>query len=286
MTTGALALIVISAFMHATWNYLAKRAESGFSFVWLYMLVSTIVYAPVVAGMFLLTNIHLGWLEMGFILASSLIHLAYSLTLQKGYKVGDFSLVYPVARGIGPVIVAIAAVFIYDEKIAPLGVIGIILIVTSVFAITGGFRGLRKANKLAPLLYGLATGAIISIYTLLDKGAVSIFIIPPLILNYGSILWQLVYLTPKAARNWTAIKKDWRQYKIEAIGVGILNPLAYILILTAMTLAPVSHVAPVREVSILIGTFIGTKLLKEGFGIRRFIAAGVMLAGIILVAVS
>ncbi|GAA0610473.1 DMT family transporter [Virgibacillus siamensis] len=286
MSVGALLLIIISAFMHATWNYLAKRSNSGYAFVWLYMLVSTIVYAPLVVGMFIFSKIHIGWVEMGFILGSALIHLAYSLTLQKGYRIGDFSLVYPIARGTGPVIVAIAAVFIFDEKITATGITGIFLIVSSIFMITGGLQRLRKSNRIVPLIYGLVIGVIISGYTLFDKGAVAVFLIPPLLLSYGSILWQLVFLTPKAIRNWTKIKYDWLKYRKEAIGVGILNPLAYILVLTAMTFSPVSHVAPVREISILIGTFMGTKLLAEGFGLQRVIAAGVMLVGVILVALT
>lgn len=286
MSLAALFLIIISAFMHATWNYLAKRSDSGFAFVWLYMLVSMIVYAPFVVCMFFITEIHIGWIEMGFIVGSALIHLAYSLTLQKGYKIGDFSLVYPVARGTGPMIVAIAAVFIYDEKLTISGIIGISLIVGSVFVITGGLHGLRKTNGFVPLIYGLVIGVIISGYTLLDKGAVGVFLISPLLLNYGAIVWQLIFLTPKAMRNWSNVKYDWLHHRKEAIGVGILNPLAYMLVLTAMTFTPVSYVAPVREVSILIGTIMGAKLLSEGFGIRRIAAASAMVVGIIMVALS
>lgn len=88
-------------------NYLAKRSEGGFAFMWLYMIISTIAYAPLIAGMFILTEIHIGWLEVGFIAGSAVIHLAYSLLLQKGYKIGDFSLVYPVCRGTGPLLVSL-----------------------------------------------------------------------------------------------------------------------------------------------------------------------------------
>ncbi|MDY0395088.1 hypothetical protein RWE15_12490 [Virgibacillus halophilus] len=111
MSALALSLIVMSAFMHATWNYLAKRSAGGFAFVWLYMSVSTVIFAPFVIGLFFLQSISFGWMELAFIAGSALIHVVYALMLQKGYKIGDFSLVYPVARGIGPAIVAISAVF-------------------------------------------------------------------------------------------------------------------------------------------------------------------------------
>ena len=286
MSILALGLIVISAFMHATWNYLAKQSKSGFSFVWLYTLIGTIVYIPAVAVVLKVQDVSFGWMEAAFILGSALIHIAYALTLQKGYKIGDFSLVYPVARGTGPMIVAIAAVFIYDEHLTTLGTIGVVFIIGSIFVITGGFQAIRDAKTLVPLLYGLLIGLFISGYTLLDKGAVSVMLISPIILNYGSNLMQLIILGPIAKRRWGDIRHDWKYHRKEAIGVGILSPLAYILVLTAMSFTQVSHVAPVREISILIGTMIGTRILKEGFGTRRIIAASTMVIGVIAVALS
>ncbi|WP_188456926.1 EamA family transporter [Virgibacillus oceani] len=286
MSLLALSLIILSAFMHATWNYLAKRSLGGYPFVWLYLAVSTIIYAPFVIGMFIFSSVHIGWVEVWFIAGSAIIHLMYSLTLQKGYKIGDFSLVYPVARGTGPMIVAILAVYIFDESLSITGVIGILLIIGSVFTISGGIQAIRNTSTLLPLVYGIIIGVIISSYTLFDKAAVGVLLIPPLLLNYGTFLGQLLFLTPKVLRNWDAVKDDWINHRNKAIGVGILNPLAYILVLSAMTFTPVSYVAPVREVSILIGTIIGTKLLAEGFGTRRIIAAGTMIAGIIIVTLS
>lgn len=286
MSLLAFGLIFISACMHATWNYLAKRSKGGTAFVWLYMVVSAIIYAPFVVVVLLYQEFSIGWPEIGMILGSAAIHLAYSLTLQKGYKVGDFSLIYPIARGTGPMLVAISAVFIFDERLTPLGMIGIALIVTSVFIITGGLHIFRRGASLLPLSYGLLVGVIISGYTLLDKGAVGLFLIPPLLLNYGSIIGQLFVLTPFVSRNWKEVRFEWKQHRKEAIGVGVLNPLAYILILTAMVFTPVSHVAPVRELSILFGAIMGTVLLSEGFGKRRIIAAGIMVVGIVAVALS
>lgn len=286
MSLLAFVLIIISAFMHATWNYLAKRSEGSFTFVWLYMVVSLIVYAPFVVLIVIFQGITIGWLEIGLIAGSAIIHLAYALTLQKGYTVGDLSLIYPVARGTGPMLVAIIAVFIYDEQLNVVGIIGISLIILSVFILTGGLNVLKQSTSILPLAYGLLVGIMIAAYTLLDKGAVSVFLISPLLLNYGSIIGQLILLSPFAKKHWKMVKADWKNHRKEAIGIGVLNPLAYILILTTMIFTPVSHVAPVREVSILIGTVMGMRLLSEGFGKRRIIAAGIMLVGIVAVALS
>ncbi|MFD2210413.1 EamA family transporter [Virgibacillus halophilus] len=286
MSALALSLIVMSAFMHATWNYLAKRSAGGFAFVWLYMSVSTVIFAPFVIGLFFLQSISFGWMELAFIAGSALIHVVYALMLQKGYKIGDFSLVYPVARGIGPAIVAISAVFLFHETLSLISIIGIILIIGSIFVISGGLQAIRGADTLFPLLYGLMIGCLIAAYTLLDKAAVGFALMPPLLLNYGTIVGQVLMLTPKALRNVDQVKSDWKEHRKEAIGIGILNPLAYILVLTAMTFTQVSHVAPVRELSILIGTVMGAKMLSEGLGYRRIVAAATMVLGIIVITLS
>lgn len=286
MSLLAFSLIFLSACMHATWNYLAKKSDSGSTFVWLYLTVSTIVYAPVIIIFSFFQHFNIGWTEVLFIIGSAILHLVYSVTLQKGYKVGDLSVIYPIARGTGPLLVAIFAIFLFDEQLNWIGVVGVALIVMSVFILCGGLQVIKKANSLLPIGYGLLIGIMIAGYTLLDKGAVSIVFVSPLLLNYASILGQFLLLSPVAKKQWSQVKSDWQQHRKEAIGVGILNPLAYILILTTMMFTQVSHVAPVREVSILIGAIMGTYLLREGFGIRRVIASGMMIIGIIALTFS
>lgn len=282
----AFILVVLSAFMHAIWNYLAKQSQGGSIFVWLYMAVSTVVYFPFAAGYFFLYEVHMGWVELGFILGSAVIHLVYALTLQRGYKVGDLSVIYPLARGSAPLLIAVAAFLIYDERLSFPGIMGIALIVASVFILTGDVRNFKRTNGVKPIAYGLMIGIFIAGYTLWDKGAVSTFFIPPLLLNYGTFLGQFLFLTPFAWKNRGKIKEEWEMNRMKAAGVGILNPLAYILVLTTMKFAPVSYVAPVREISILIGTVMGAKMLTENAGIRRYIAAVIMVIGVMSIAFS
>lgn len=285
MSFFALILILLSAVMHATWNYFLKRVGGGITFIWLFTLMGSIIYAPFALGLIIYSKPHIGWMEILFIVGTAAIHLLYSFLLQKGYKIGDFSLVYPIARGTGPMLAALAAIFIYQEKLTFIELLGVFLIVGSIFFLTGGLKALKQSSSL-PMMYGLAVGVTIAGYTLLDKGAVSIVLIAPLLLNYFSNLGQLIVLTPVAVRGWDQVRFDWAYHKKEAIGIGILSSLAYILVLTTMVFTPVSHVAPVREVSILIGTLMGTRLLAEGFGLRRMMAAGAMVIGIIAVALS
>ncbi|WP_327882409.1 EamA family transporter [Aneurinibacillus migulanus] len=126
-------------------------------------------------------------------------------------------------------------------------------------------------------------GMIIAGYTLWDKYVVSYLFIAPLLLDYLTTLGRLIMLTPVAFRSWTDICDEWKTHRREAIGVGVLNSLAYILVLSAMVLAPISYVAPIRELSILIGTIFGIYFLKEGYGWQRIIAASTIVVGVAVI---
>ncbi|MGN9866483.1 hypothetical protein [Bacillus swezeyi] len=87
----------------------------------------------------------------------------------------------------------------------------------------------------------------IAAYTILDKAAVSRFLIPPLLLDYCNTLGRLIILTPFALKSWSEVRFEWKHHRMEAAGVGIFNSLAYILALSVMVFAPVRYVAPVQH---------------------------------------
>ncbi|MCY8836665.1 DMT family transporter [Bacillus atrophaeus] len=286
MTTMGLCILLLSAFIHATWNYLSKKANGGVPFIWLFTAIATVFYTPLAIGIILYQRPHIGLIQIVFIIASIIAHLGFFLVLQKGYKIGDLSFVYPIARGTGPLITCILAVVIFNEKPTVFTFIGTFLILISILFFTGGIDKLKQTNSLAPVLYSLAVGVIIAGYTLLDKGAVSNFLIPPLLLDFCNTVGRLIILTPFAVKNWGEVTFEWKHHRREAAGVGVFNSLAYILALSVMVFAPVSHVAPIREISILIGTIMGSVLLSEGFGKLRVIAATFMVLGVISVAIG
>ncbi|ASB90672.1 DMT family transporter [Bacillus sonorensis] len=284
MNTAAFCVLLLSAFIHASWNYLSKKAGGGIAFIWLFTAIAAVFYCPLAIGVILYEKPDIGLWEIILIIASILVHLGCFLVLQKGYKIGDLSLVYPIARGTGPLLTCILAVIIFHEKLTLFTFIGILLIMASILFFTGGMKKLKEEGALIPILYGLAVGAIIAAYTILDKAAVSHFLIPPLLLDYCNTIGRLIILTPFAVKNWNDVRAEWNNHRLEAAGVGIFNSLAYILALGVMVFAPVSHVAPIREISILIGTIMGSVLLSEGFGRVRVIAAFLMVLGVISVA--
>ncbi|MDQ6832773.1 MAG: DMT family transporter [Chloroflexota bacterium] len=287
MTVLALSLVLSSAVLHATWNLFAKRAGGGAAFVWLFNALSALIYAPFALGAFLVQRPHIGPVEIAFMAGSTVLHTVYFLTLQRGYRVGDLSLVYPIARGTGPALSTTAAILIFGERPTPVAIGGALLIAVSVFALTGGGRrSSDPARRRTAVIYGLITGVLIASYTLWDKRAVSALLIPPLLFDWTNALGRTVLLTPHALRHWETIRVEWRDHRRAVFVVAIFSPLAYILVLTALVFTPVSYIAPAREISILIGTIMGARLLSEGDSRRRMIAAGGMVLGVIALAVG
>ncbi|MEH2232815.1 MAG: DMT family transporter [Nostoc sp.] len=286
MTSFAIVLVIVAAFIHATWNFLAKRAGGGTAFVWLFATLSAIIYAPITIALIVIQRPHIGFPEFLFILGSAILHLMYFLLLQRGYNTGDLSLVYPLARGTGPMLSTVSAIVFFGERPTPIALGGAILIAICVFVLSGDIRKLQKMGTGSTVIYGLLTGTIIAAYTLWDKRAVSTLLIPPLLLDYCSTLGRVALLAPFALRSWDKVCTEWSTHRLEAIGVAFLNPLSYILVLTALVFTPVSYIAPSREISVLIGAFMGTHLLRESDAPRRLFAAAGMMLGMIAIAID
>lgn len=286
MTGAVLGLILAAAFMHATWNYLAKRAGGGAAFVWLCAMLSTVGYTPLALAVVVWQQPTIGPIQLVFILLSAGLHIIYFVVLQRGYRSGDLSVVYPLARGTGPLLATVAAIIFFGERPTPLAISGALLVAIGVFMVTGGLTTFPSIHRGEGIAYGVLTGAIIAAYTIADKQSVSLLLIPPLLLDYGTTLGRVILLAPLAYRQRAEVRREWQQHRWEVLGVAALTPLAYILVLTALVSTPVSYVAPAREISILIGVMMGSRLLGEGGAHRRMLAAGIMLAGIAALALG
>lgn len=288
MTAAALALVLGSALIHATWNLLAKRARGGVAFLWLLTAGTAAIYAPV-AGLYayLSRPALTGWHALAA-LVSSAIHVCYFLCLQRGYRVGDLSLVYPLARGSGPAIATVLAVALLGERPSAAALCGAALVVLSVAVLTGWRRQGSPGGGRAAVLYGLGTGVFIGAYTVWDGWAVRALGAPPVLYLYLGEVGRLALLAPFVLARLEAGEpaRTWRQSRWEALGVAALSPLAYLLVLTAMSFTPVSLIAPAREVSILVGAALGALLLREGFAGRRLAGAAGMVAGVVLLALG
>jgi drug/metabolite transporter (DMT)-like permease len=303
VSATAVALILVAALAHATWNLFSKQASAAgaSSFVWLMSLAATGLYAPVVAVSVLLSPPRLTLLDWVFMAGTGLLQVGYFLFLQAGYRLGDLSLVYPLGRGSGALLAALAGITVLGERPGPAGITGIVLVVLGVLVLgaPGGDspappRPGTPARPGAPvrprlsraIVFALVTGTFIASYTLWDKYAVSTLKVPPLIQGYASLPVMALVLAPSALRHRSRTMRVWRRYRRQVSGAAVLSPLAYILVLIAMSFTAVSAVAPAREVSVLAGVLLGRRLLGEGGLARRLTAAAAVAAGIICIAVG
>lgn len=290
MTAFALGLILIAAVCHASWNLVAKRVGGGPAFAWLFTAVSSVLYAPLGIAALVIVRPHFTVEVWLFIAGNGLAHVAYLLALLRGYRIGDLSIVYPVARGTGPLLASLAAIAVLGERPAPVALCGIALIGVGVFSLAGG-EGSAGASADARrsregVAWGLLTGVVIATYTVWDKHAVDALAVPALFYDWAGGLVRTVGLLPIATRRTGEVRAAWRDHRREAVTIAILAPLAYILVLTALVSTPVSYVAPAREVSILIGAMLGARLLGEGDLRRRIPAAVAIVTGVVALVVG
>jgi uncharacterized membrane protein len=286
MSYAPIALVVLAAFIHASWNLLSKRAAAaGPTFVFAYNLVACIAYAPWV--IWLIARGALTWSLpiAGCILLSALVHLAYSLCLQRGYQVADLSVVYPVARGTGPTLSSLGAFLLLGEAPSFRGLLGLAAVVIGIGLIStqGNLAAFRKPGGQAGVRWGAATGLLISIYTVVDAYGVKRLSIHPVVLDWLSNLLRFILLAPVVLRDLDRARALMQGRWLLAIGVGLLSPLSYILVLAALDMgAPLSVVAPTREMSMMIGALFGMLVLRETVGVWRLAGCLVLAAGVVL----
>lgn len=278
MSLWALALILAAATIHATWNLLNKRASGHPTFTWLVALLSALMYAPAAITIIEVWQIEITRVTAGMVAGSAVLHTAYFVLLNQGYRVGDLSLVYPLARGTGPLLSSMAAIWLLGERPSRVALCGLLLMIAGIVILTAKISQLRQTEA---VFYAVVTGLFIAAYTIWDKQAVSRFAMVPLLLDWGANVGRAVLLTPFALKYPDETISEWCEHKYEALGCAVLIPLAYILVLTAMQFTPVSYVAPAREISVLIGTAMGTRLLGEADALRRLAGAAAMVLGIV-----
>ena len=313
MSAAALMLIFVAALAHASWNLLSKQASAagGAVFIWLVAVVATVAYAPVVAGAVLLAHPHLTAMNWVFMAGTGALQAGYFLFLQSGYRIGDLSLVYPVGRGTGALLASLAGILVLGERPGPVAIAGIVAIIAGIVLIglparPGSLPPSAPPSPAPPspappspapqspapqsrrraIAFALATGAFIASYTLWDKYAVTTLRTPAIAQGYAAFPVMVAVLAPYARRSRERVSQVWQPFRLQVIGAAILSPLAYMLVLVALSFTAVSAIAPAREVSVLFGVLLGRRLLGEGGLPRKLAAAAAIVAGIVAVAVG
>ena len=293
MSLTALGLIVLAGLIHAGWNIAGKKVGADARFACFNAFLMMLVWAPL--GWWVGRDVVPGWgrVEWLLVLASGVLHVFYYVILLRGYRKSDLTVVYPMARGTGPLLSSLVAVVLLGEQISALGVAGIAGVVGGVFLIAGGPGLLRAAHDPVArqrvhkgMVYGVVTGVFIASYTVVDGYAVKVVLMSPILVDYMGNFVRVALLAPSVLRDLPTARRLWHLQWRYALLVAVVSPVAYVLVLFAMQQAPLSHVAPAREVSMLFAALIGGQLLGEGDRFARLLGAMLIAAGVMALALG
>ncbi len=288
MSAAAISLVLAAALAHASWNLFSKQAAAtgAVAFIWLVAVGAAIAYAPVAVGTAVLGHPSLTWRNWAFLALTGALHTGYFLFLQSGYRLGDLSLTYPVGRGTGALLAAVAGIVLLGERPAPVQAAGIAAVIAGVVVIGWPTAGTRAAFSPGALAFAVTTGVFIACYTVCDKYAVSTLHTPPAIQGYPGYPVMAVAFAPFALGRRDLVARVWQRFRPQVIGAALLSPLAYLLVLTALSFTAVSAVAPAREVSVVFAILLGRRMLGEAGLARRLAAGAAIAAGIIAIALG
>jgi drug/metabolite transporter (DMT)-like permease len=291
MPAAALALVIAAALLHAVWNVAAKKAGGDHRFAFATALAVSVVWLPVALWFAPGELPRWGWCEWGIVTVSAGVHVVYFLTLLRGYREADLTVVYPVARGSGPLVTALAAVLLLGERLSGVAIAGVLAVAAGVFFIGGGLRwlggaALRDPRIGAGLRWGAATGLLIASYSVLDGVAIKVLLMGPVLFDYLAHALRVPMLAPLVWRDVAGVRECVRSHWRAVLAVATLGPLAYILVLYAVAMAPLSHVAPAREVSMLFAALLGGRLLGEQDKAWRLLGAACIAAGVAALALG
>jgi len=273
----ATALALGAAVLHTAWNLRVKQSGDRWLALWGLFAAGGIIGLPyaVVATV----SGDLGWSAWGWATASGAVHAFYIGRLARTYEVADFSVTYPIARGGGAMFAAIGGVLFLSDRLSTLSMIGILIVVSGLTLLAGHVDW----NHVGP---ALVVGLLIGTYTVIDsKGSRS---------TVGSAYAMAIFVTGGvgttiqclARRRWSEMRASvpvmWKQYA----STGLASLVTYWMVLLAVRRAPVGYVTALRESSVVLASFIGWRILKEGSGVRRIVASTTMVVGLVTLVVG
>ena len=285
MSGPALVLVVCAAILHAVWNALAKRADNQFLFLWCSVSLATALLLPL--GLLRLPAEPAPASGLPFVAASVAIHALYFWALGRAYRYGDFSRVYPMARGLGVALVPLVALPLFGERLSWIGSLGVGLVVLGIAAL--GALPARVTPSVArasgaATAWALVTGLTVAAYSLVDKAGVTRLHPMPYIALMGVSL--SVVLAPIVLADRPALRHEWARHWRAILVASAMNLTSYLLVLFAFRLSKVGYVVAARELSILFSAFIGSLWLGEGRLAPRLAGASIVLAGVVCVALA
>lgn len=274
MTTLVFLVVLAAAVMHASWNALVKHGGDPVFRLAAAALTGTVCALPLLPFVAMPAAAAWPWL-----LGSVVIHVGYYITLALGYRSGDLSVVYPVARGVAPPLVAMAALAVAGERLAPSGIVAVALICCGILALV--LLGSAWRERPGAVVSALGCGATIAAYTICDGQGVRaagdalgyiawLHLLDGVIFG-GAVLWL------RRGR----LRADSRRGLGPAVLGGMLSMAAYGMVIWAMATTPMALVSALRETSVILAAAIGTGLMGEPFGRRRIASAALVALGVV-----
>lgn len=274
---AATLLALGSALAHATWNLIIKVCDDRDAAAVGGNLIAGFVAVPV------LVIVGLPEVETWkFLVAGALVQILYIYGLAAAYTHGDFSLSYPVARGSGALIVALAGTVLLGDHLHPLAWLGVVIVAFSLLMLVG------RGTTWGAMQWALFTGLMIGTYQTFDATGTRLA-------SSGVAYGFAVAVAVSVSVNVTALLRgkgpavvaELRRSPARLLLAGILMPTAYTMVLVAFRMAPIGYVSVLRESSVLIGAVLGWLFLREGLGRYRVASSAVMVTGMaVLVAGS
>lgn len=286
MSAAALALVLAAAVLHSGWNALTMRGQSPLCFLWAASSISGLLYIPLALPRLMSDGVP--GAALPYIIATILLHALYFYALGRSYRSGQFSVVYPIARGFGVALVPVLALAFLGERLSPLGAAGVGLVVAGILTLqvtSRGWGALRLGVGAAGpgTWWALLTGLTIAAYSLVDKAGVArmhpVPYITLMFLGMDLALLPVVLADGGLGREWA---RNWRTI----LPASLLTATAYLLVLFAFRLSKAGYVVAGREVSIVLSAIVGSVLFREGRLSPRLAAAAIVLAGVVCVALA
>lgn len=286
MPATALALVVAAAILHVGWNALAKRGTQQLCFLWSAQAMAVVLFGPVAAWVLVADGLRAEALP--FVVATILLHAVYFYALGRSYAAGAFSVVYPIARGLGVALVPVGALAILGESLSPLGAAGVGLVVFGIVVLQAAATGwsqaavqIRSAGR--TLAWPVLTGVTIASYSLVDKAGVGRLHPVPYLALMGVGVTAL--LLPAVIRT-GALRAEWRANWRPLLAASTMTLTSYLMVLFAFRLSKAGYVVAARELSIVFSAIVGAVWFEEGALGPRLAGAAVVLAGVLCVALA
>ena len=292
MTPFSIVLVLISALIHSSWNFFTKRGNwPGEFFFWVF-LWGVLLYLPffIALGAFpsfiLQAPSRLWWI----VILSGFLETFYFICLVEAYRVGDFSLVYPISRS-APLFTQIWAIVIIAEVLSLQGILGIGIVMVGIFVIS--LKDFHLKNLIPqsqhlisrPYILALSAAMATSIYSVVDK--VGVQILHPVFYIWFINLWMSIFIgLYLLLRREVSFWKVWQESKRDILIIAILQNAAYLLVLMALRMSKVSYVVAFRQVGALFGAGMGIFFLKESHWKTRITGALILTLGLVLIGLA